>query len=368
MKRVLLVGLGCLVVATAVSACSKKPEEAPAPAASAPAASASAGGAAGEIDPTTLAAFARLPQVMESSDNPITDDKVALGRALFYDTRLSAAKDISCNTCHLLDKGGVDGEKVSTGHKGQAGRRNSPTVYNAAGHLMQFWDGRAKSIEDQAKGPLMNPVEMAMTGEKSVVAELGRVKWYREQFAKAFPAEKEPLTLDNIAKAIGAFERKLVTPSRWDKYLAGDKSALTQAEKDGWKTFSTTGCPACHNGAYVGGVMYQKLGLVKPWSSESDLGRYEVTKADADKMFFKVPSLRNIERTAPYFHDGSVVSLPEAIKLMARHQLGKELGDAEIASIATWLKTLSGDVPTEYIAPASIPVEARSPVSAPAKR
>jgi cytochrome c peroxidase len=209
----------------------------------------------------------------------------------------------------------------------------------------------------------MNPVEMGMTDEKAVVAELSKVKWYGEQFKKAFPEEKTPASFDNLAKAIGAFERKLVTPSRWDKYLAGDKAALTTDEKAGFKAFTTAGCPTCHSGAYVGGAMFQKLGLAKPWTDEKDLGRYEVTKDPAEKMFFKVPGLRNVEKTAPYFHDGSVATLPEAIKLMGRHQLGKELSDAEVASIATWLKALTGDVPTELIAESKIPPEARSPVA-----
>lgn len=359
-----------LVVTASGLACEKKPDPAPNPKEMAAPVVASAAPAAetANIDPTTLLAFRALPAVMEGKDNAITDEKVNLGRALYYDTRLSAGKDVSCNTCHLLGKFGVDGTKVSTGHKKQTGKRNSPTVYNAAGHLMQFWDGRAKDVEEQAKGPVLNPVEMGMPDDKAVVAELSKVKWYGEAFKKAFPDDKAPVSFDNMAKAIGAFERKLVTPSRWDKYLAGDKEALTAPEKAGFNAFTAAGCPTCHAGAYVGGAMYQKLGLAKPWPDEKDLGRFEVTKDGAEKMFFKVPGLRNVEKTAPYFHDGSVATLDEAIKRMGRYELGREIADADATSIATWLKVLTGDVPADLIAESKIPAEARSPTpKAPAK-
>jgi len=317
------------------------------------------GGAGGaEIDESLLPAFGALPDVMASPDNPITDDKITLGRALYYETRLSASNEISCNTCHVLSGDGADSKRTSIGHKKQAGKRNAPTVYNAAGHFVQFWDGRAKTIEDQAKGPITNPVEMAMQDEKSVLGELRKVKWYREQFAKTFPGSKgDPINMDNLAKAIGAFERKLVTPSRWDKFLKGDKNALTAQEKAGFKKFTDTGCNTCHAGPYVGGAMFQKLGLVKPWPKQDDLGRYEVTKQDVDKMMFKVPSLRNVEKTSPYFHDGSVASLEEAVKLMAHHQLGKELTDADAQSIIAFLKTLTGEIPKDYVAEYKVPAD-----------
>jgi cytochrome c peroxidase len=310
------------------------------------------------IDESLLPAFGALPAAMESKDNPLTEDKILLGRALFYETRLSASNEISCNTCHVLTIDGADQRKTSIGHKKQAGKRNAPTVYNAAGHFVQFWDGRAKTIEDQAKGPITNPVEMAMQDEKSVLAEIRKVKWYAEQFKKAFPETKgDAVTMDNLAKAIGAFERKLVTPSRWDKFLGGDKNALTAAEKAGFKKFTETGCNTCHAGPYVGGAMFQKLGLVKPWPKQDDQGRFEVTKQDVDKMMFKVPSLRNVEKTGPYFHDGSTASLDEAVKLMANHQLGKTLSDADAASIVAFLKSLTGEIPKDYIAEYKVPSE-----------
>jgi cytochrome c peroxidase len=311
-----------------------------------------------QIDESLLPAFGALPPVMASKDNPITEDKILLGRALYYETRLSASNEISCNTCHVLTVDGADQRKTSIGHKKQAGKRNAPTVYNAAGHFVQFWDGRAKTIEDQAKGPITNPVEMAMQDEKSVLAEIRKVKWYAEQFKKAFPEAKgEAVTMDNLAKAIGAFERKLVTPSRWDKFLGGDKSALTAAEKNGFKKFVETGCNTCHAGPYVGGAMYQKLGLVKPWEHQEDLGRYEVTKQDVDKMMFKVPSLRNVEKTGPYFHDGSIATLEQAVKEMAEHQLGKTLSDADVTSIVAFLKAMTGEIPKDYVAEYKVPSE-----------
>lgn len=339
-------------------ACTKEtPAPAPAPVAAAPAPAVEAPKppAPKAFDLTRLAAFKALPADMASEQNPSTDEKVALGRMLYFDTRLSKNHDISCNSCHALDKGGVDGEQFSKGHKGQLGGRNSPSVLNAALHMAQFWDGRAGTVEDQAKGPVLNPVEMAMPDAKQVEKVLSSMPQYVEAFAKAFPAEKQPLSFDNAAKAIAAFERKLVTPGRWDKFLGGDQEALTQAEKDGFDTFMASGCVACHAGVGVGGGMYQKLGLVQPWPNQKDQGRFEVTKNEADKMMFKVPSLRNVAKTAPYFHDGSARTLPEAIKLMAKHQVGKELSDAEVTSIATFLEALNGEAPAALIAAPELP-------------
>lgn len=336
----------------------KKEEPAPEPAPAAPAAPAegqAAAPAAVTIDPAQLAAFKPLPEVMESASNPISEEKITLGRTLYYENRLSKGQELSCNSCHKLDQYGVDNQPTSTGHKGQLGNRNSPTVYNAGLHLAQFWDGRAADLEAQAKGPVLNPVEMAMADEKTVVATLKSMPEYEKMFAAAFPGDKDAITYDHMAQAIGAFERKLVTPSRWDKFLNGDQAALTDEEKAGFNKFVATGCLACHNGVAVGGGSYQKLGAVVPWPKETDTGRAAVTKSDADKMFFKVPSLRNIEKTNPYFHDGSVATLEEAIKLMGKHQLGKDLSDEDIKSIATWLKSLTGELPTAYITAPTLP-------------
>jgi cytochrome c peroxidase len=308
-----------------------------------------------EVDAARLAAFKPLPSLVEAADNPITEEKVKLGRMLYFEPRLSKAHDISCNSCHRLDKYGVDNEPTSPGHKGQRGDRNSPTVYHAAGHFTQFWDGRAPTVEEQAKGPILNPVEMAMPEPKRVLAVLRSMPEYVEAFQKAFPGEKDPLTYDNVGKAIGVFERKLMTPARWDKFLTGDQEALTDQEKAGLNLYLEAGCQTCHSGAYLGGSMFQKLGLVKPAEQTKDPGRFAVTKQDADRMMFKVPSLRNIEMTAPYYHDGSIKSLDEAVLDMAEHQLGRELTPANVNSIVAFLKALTGEIPEEYIKAPELP-------------
>lgn len=301
-----------------------------------------------------------LPESFASDDNPLTDEKIELGRQLYFDKRLSKNQDLSCNSCHMLDKFGVDNEKTSPGHKGQRGTRNSPTVYNAAGHFVQFWDGRSPHVEHQATQPINNPVEMAMLDEASVVAVLNSIPGYVEAFKKVFPKESEPVTLENAGKAMGAFERKLVTPSRWDKLLAGDEAALTDEEKAGFMAFMSNGCVACHMGTLVGGTTYQKLGAVQPWPNQQDQGRFEVTKKDQDKMMFKAPSLRNVEKTAPYFHDGSSSDLSEAVILMGKHQLGRDIPKEEAAKIVTWLKSLTGELPAAYIQEPELPASGPS--------
>jgi cytochrome c peroxidase len=302
-----------------------------------------------KIDAAMLSGFEPLPEAMTSESNPLTEEKISLGRMLYYEPRLSRAQKISCNSCHILTAYGVDNKPTSDGHKGQKGDRNSPTVYNAAGQFAQFWDGRAADVEDQAKGPVLNPVEMAMPAEKQVVATLKSMPEYTDAFQKAFPKDKDPVNYDNMAKAIGAFERKLVTPARWDKFLRGDPSALSNAEKAGFLDFMEAGCDTCHSGAYLGGNQYQRLGLAKPWPDTSDPGREKVTKDPADRMVFKVPILRNIEKTAPYYHNGQVKTLEEAISLMAEYQIGKTLEPQKVKSIASFLASLTGELPTDYI-------------------
>jgi len=315
---------------------------------------AKSGSESATIDPAKLKAFAPLPEAMPGNE-PITEEKVSLGRMLYYDTRLSKSHKISCNSCHLLAEYGVDHEPTSDGHKGQKGDRNAPTVYNAAIHFAQFWDGRAPDVEEQAKGPVLNPVEMAMTSGKEVIAVLKSMPEYVDAFQKAFPNDKDPVTYDNMGKAIGAFERKLVTPARWDKFLKGDQAALTPEEKAGFNTFEASGCQTCHAGPVLGGKMFQKIGAVKPWPDTTDPGRFKVTKSEADKFMFKVPSLRNIEKTGPYFHNGKIATLKEAIAKMADYQVGKTLNDADIQSIETWMKSLTGEIPADYIKPPELP-------------
>lgn len=296
-----------------------------------------------------------LPGQITSDANPATPAKVALGRALFYDPRLSKDGSTSCNSCHDLNNYGVDGKPVSTGVRGQKGGRNSPTVYNAAGHFLQFWDGRAADVEEQAKGPVLNPIEMAMNGGDEVAAKLRTIPGYVKMFAQAFPNSPEPVTFDNMALAIGAFERGLVTPSRWDKFLTGDRKAITEEEFAGHHEFMHGGCAQCHNGPYVGGGSLQKVGVKAPWPSQTDPGRMAVTKAQTDRMVFKVPSLRNVAQTGPYFHDGSVAELEKAVELMAKHQLGTALGTTQKKQIVAWLNSLTGEIPKDYIKPPRLP-------------
>ena len=306
---------------------------------------------AGDLHAQAKAVFAPLPEVAESAENPVTEAKVTLGRALYFDPRLSLADDVSCNSCHGLDTYGVDGTSVSTGHEGLKGGRNAPTVYNAALHLAQFWDGRAADVEEQAKGPILNPIEMAMPDADAVMAKLGGIDGYAPLFAAAFPGEAEPMTYDNLGRAIGAFERTLLTPGPFDAWLGGDEAALSSAQQAGLATFVEVGCTACHAGAAVGGQMYQKLGLVRPYDDD-DRGRAEVTGKAADEQVFKVPSLRNIEKTGPWFHDGSVATLDEAVRLMGAHQLGRDLSDEQVAEIVAFLGALTGPLPADTAAPA----------------
>jgi len=311
--------------------------------------------AATAIDPAAASAlFGALPGRFDSAANPATPEKIALGRMLYYDPRLSKNHDVSCNTCHDLSNAGVDHDTVSTGHRGQRGNRNAPTVYNAAGQLAQFWDGRAADVEEQARGPVLNPVEMAMPDPDAVVRVLRSMPAYVAAFKAAFPGEKDPVNYQNFGLAVGAFERGLVTPSRFDAYLAGDRSALSDTEQRGLATFVSTGCTACHNGVLVGGGSYQKLGTVQPYST-ADPGRMKVTHADADRQVFKVPPLRNVARTGPYFHDGAIADLATAVRTMARVQLGRTLGDPEVASIVAFLGALDGRPPPDYVAPPRLP-------------
>lgn len=307
------------------------------------------------LRPEALTAFAPLPDAIVSESNPLTPEKIDLGRMLFFEKRLSKSHQFSCNSCHELTTYGVDNQTFSTGHKQQKGGRNAPTVYNAAGHVAQFWDGRAADVEEQAKGPILNLGEMAMPNEQYVVATLRSIPGYVEAFEKAFSEDEDPITYDNMARAIAVFERKLVTPSRWDRFLQGDEGALTAEEKEGLQTFIETGCLTCHSGPYMGGQTYQKLGVVKSWPGNTDLGRYEVTKNEADKYVFKVPGLRNVEKTAPYLHNGSITDLGTVVQMMAEYQLGKHLSDEQTQSIVTFLKALTGEIPEAYIRVPALP-------------
>lgn len=308
-----------------------------------------------EIDSAKLAMYAPLPDVAESKTNPVTEQKIALGRMLFYDERLSKAQNLSCYSCHKLEEYGADGQDFSAGHKGMKLGRNTPTVYGAALQFTQFWDGRAATIEDAIKGILLDADVMAEPNEKRIVDTLESMPEYVTAFKAAFPDVDKPITLDDTANAIGAFTRKLLTPSKWDRFLKGEKTALDDNEKKGFLKFVEVGCPTCHVGPLVGGTMYQVLGKEKPWPDQKDKGRSAVTKSPSDDMTFKVAQLRDIEHTGPYFHDASGKSLDEAVKTMAEYQLKKQLSAEDTASIVTWLKTLTGTIPTEYIRKPTLP-------------
>lgn len=313
-----------------------------------------------EIRTRANSVFGTLPEEATSDENPIAPEKVELGRMLYYEERISLSKSISCNTCHPLSEYGVDGTPVSTGHEGQKGERNSPTVYNAALHVDQFWDGRADDVEEQAKGPVLNPIEMGMPKPEVAVERLRAIPGYRERFAEAFPEAEEPVTFDHMAEAIGAFERKLLTPGDFDRFLEGEDGALSAEELQGLQTFMDANCIMCHQGSTVGGTLYQKMGLAKPYDGE-DLGRYQVTEEESDRYVFKVPSLRNVAETAPYFSQGEVETLPEAVRLMGHHQLGRELSEEQVGEIVAFLNALTGPLPEDFIRRPELPGSGASP-------
>lgn len=297
-------------------------------------------------DTSWKSAFSPLPDSAPSAENPSNPAKVALGRSLYLDTRFSKNGKMSCNSCHNLNTFGVDNEPTSPGHEGKRGGRNSPSSFNAALHIAQFWDGRAATVEKQALGPILNPIEMGMESEAKVVEILKKDPKTVAAFKAAFPGQADPVTYPNVGNAIGAFERTLITPSRFDDFLKGDANALSAQEKKGAETFTKVGCVMCHNGATLGGQMYQKLGLVKEYDTK-DLGRYEQTKQESDKKVFKVPSLRNVAKTGPYFHDGSVKTLEDAVHRMGEYQLGKDLSKEEVSDIVAFLGALTAKNPVK---------------------
>ena len=303
-----------------------------------------------DLSPRLLRRFAAIHTPAPAA-NP---ELVLLGRMLFFEPLLSRTGRISCNSCHPLDRYGTTTTRTSVGVTGKFGRRNAPTVYNSAGHFRQFWDGRVATLAEQATGPIADPEEMGMEPGAAVQA-LRAVAGYRTAFAQAFPHEEEPVTIEHVTAAIAEFERGLVTPARWDRYIDGDAQALTPTEKEGAKLFANLGCMVCHTGAYLGGTMFEKLGIFAPWPNQTDHGRQEVSHNPADNMVFKVPSLRNVAKTGPYFHDGSAASLDTAVRMMAHHQLGVDLAEDEARLITTWLGSLSGELPLEYIAPPVLP-------------
>jgi cytochrome c peroxidase len=301
-------------------------------------------------------------QAPAPADNPTTAEKVELGRMLYFDPRFSKTGTVSCNSCHNLMLGGEDNRNFSMGVHGKTGGRSSPTVWNSAFASSQFWDGRAATLEDQAKGPVVNPVEMGMTDLDTAMGRVRQIPGYEPYFVKAF-GDDNPMTVDNAAKAVAAFERTMITPnSSYDRFVKGDKEALDEQQQRGMNSFAELGCVACHSGpAFNGPSMAPGTGFfakfptfadndyVKKYDLMKDKGRFKVTKKEADAHMFKVPTLRNIALTAPYFHNGSVGTLEEAVRVMAKTQLNKDLTDAQVEDLVAFLGALTGEFPQQAL-------------------
>ena len=305
--------------------------------------------AASELREAALDMFKPLPSTIPAlKDNVITPAKIDLGKALFFDPRMSASGVFSCNSCHNLATGGDDNMEVSVGHAWQKGPRNSPTVLNAVFNEAQFWDGRAADLAEQAKGPVQAGVEMANTPEH-VVATLNSMPQYVEWFKGAFPDEEDPVTFDNFAKAIEAYAATLITPAPFDAYLNGDDAALTDVQKVGLELFMDKGCASCHNGVNLGGNGYFPFGLIEKPGADvlppDDKGRFAVTETADDSYVFRAAPLRNIDQTAPYFHSGKVWDLRVAVAIMGTSQLGEDLNDEDVDNIVAFLGSLTGTVP-----------------------
>lgn len=319
-----------------------------------------AGGLCAPLQAERLTSEPIQPIEPASFDEP---EKIELGKQLFFDPRLSRSGFISCNSCHNLSMGGSDNLSTSIGHNWQEGPINSPTVLNSSMNVAQFWDGRAATLQEQAAGPINNPKEMASTHVLALDV-LRSIPEYRKEFAEIYGSDE--IDIDRVTDAIAAFEETLVTPnSRFDQWLKGDDQALTQAELDGYKTFKDIGCTACHNGPAAGGSSFQRMGVVEPYITDNPAeGRVAVTGKDADRFSFKVPTLRNVELTYPYFHDGAHWQLEDAVDLMARLQLGRELEQQDIDNMTAFLKTLTGDQP-DFSIPQLPPSNNATPIPVP---
>ena len=296
--------------------------------------------------------FSPIPAELKTlKGKSITVELVELGKALYFDPRLSKSGFISCNSCHNVGMGGIDFQETSVGHGWKRGPRNAPTVLNSVFNIAQFWDGRAEDLKEQAKGPVQAAVEMNNTPDM-IIQTLNSMPEYTRMFAKAFPGEKSPVTFDNMAHAIEVFEATLLTPdSAFDKYLRGDENALSAQEKSGLGKFISKGCVACHGGINMGGTGYYKFGVMEKPRSEilaGDTGRLKVTSLEKDQYFFKSPSLRNIALTPPYFHSGKVWTLEEAINIMGSVQLGISLTKTDIQDIVAYLRSATGMQPKVY--------------------
>lgn len=280
----------------------------------------------------------------------------ALGRRLFFDTRFSADQKVGCVTCHLPSLWGTDGLPKSRGAFGRLNQRNAPTVFNAAFELSAHWRGDRASVEDQARRALLGPASFALESEAKAEALWSSLAPYPDAFRAAFPHDEKPISVKNFATAVGAYERTLLTPAPFDAFLSGNASALSEAARAGLQTFLDVGCARCHGGPLLGGNALRRFGISVDYASlthsePKDAGRFDVTHDESDRDVFKVPPLRNVEKTAPYFHDGSVAELPRAVEIMAEAQLGQRLSPAEVTSIVAFLGSLTGAVPANYAAP-----------------
>ena len=313
--------------------------------------------------------FKPLPANAGTPQRPLTPERVALGRALFFETRVSTDGKGSCVGCHNPYFYGTDALPRSVGVGGKVIPRNAPTVFNTALQFVQHYGGNRADVEEQAVKALVSPLAYGNADYAAAEARLRALPGYRAMFEKAFPGETEPVTAENWGKAIGAFERTLITPAAFDRYLKGDKAALSAEAKQGLDKFMTYGCSGCHSGVTVGGQMYQKFGVTQDYwvltgSKEIDLfkdrdkGRIRDTKNEADAFIFKVQQLRNVAMTPPYFHDGSVAELGDAVRIMAKLQLGRDLTDADVSDLIAFLQSLTGDVPAQFAAAPSLPAAA----------
>ncbi|PTE12736.1 cytochrome-c peroxidase [Pseudogemmobacter blasticus] len=305
--------------------------------------------AADDLRDRAAQTFKPLPSTVPAvADNPASPAKIDLGKALFFDPRLSASGVFSCYSCHNLTTGGDDNMETSVGHGWQKGPRNAPTVLNAVLNEAQFWDGRADDLKAQAKGPVQAGVEMANTPD-NVVATLKSMPAYNDWFAAAFPDEVDPVSFDNMAKAIEVFEATLITPAPFDAWLNGDDAALSDQAKAGLTLFLDKGCSACHSGVNIGGHGYYPFGLVEKPGAEilpvGDKGRFAVTATADDEYVFRAAPLRNIALTAPYFHSGKVWDLKIAVQIMAESQLGEAITDTEADQLVAFLDSLTGTMP-----------------------
>lgn len=275
------------------------------------------------------------------SEVPYNKEKAILGKKLYNDTSLSKDGTVSCNTCHRTDNFGVDNKEFSTGVKGQLDKPfNTPTTFNSVFNFVQFWNGRAKDLKEQAKVPFFNPIEMGLESDSELIQKVNANAAYVNDFKKIYGE----INIDNIMDAIAEFEKTLVTlNSPFDRYLQGDATAISQKAKRGYEAFKNNGCIACHQGKNIGGNMYQKIGVFEDYPNQEVLGRYEITKNPEDKMVFKVPSLRNIAKTAPYYHDGSIPTLDACVQFMAYYQLGKFLDQKTVDDIVAFLESLTGE-------------------------